>query len=63
MQDGLTVDDLFVIELTAPAGDPSDLYFTGGDEAFVRVDGVKQKLKGPAIQAWIMKRLADRSEM
>jgi hypothetical protein len=48
------IPDLFVIELAVPKGDPQRLYFTGGDEAFVRIDGVKQKLRGPAIQEWIM---------
>lgn len=50
----LPVPDLYVVELSVPRGDSQRLYFTGGDEAFVRVDGVKQKLRGPAIQQWIM---------
>jgi hypothetical protein len=54
---GETVPDLYVVELDAPSGHPLTLYFTGGDEAFVRVDGVKRKLKGPAIQEWITNRI------
>lgn len=50
------VPDLFIIELAAPQGDPFTLYFTGGDEAFVKTEGSKHKLKGPAIQEWIMTR-------
>jgi hypothetical protein len=48
----------YVVELAVPRGDPQTLYFTGGDEAFVRVDGAKHKLRGPAIQAWIMERVS-----
>jgi mRNA-degrading endonuclease toxin of MazEF toxin-antitoxin module len=52
-----TIADLFVVELAVPRGEPTTMYFTGGDKAFVRLDGVKQKLKGPQIQQWIMARI------
>ncbi len=55
-QDGRALEDLFVVELAVPRGDPTTLHFTSGDEAFVRLDGVKQKLKGPGIQQWIVRR-------
>jgi mRNA-degrading endonuclease toxin of MazEF toxin-antitoxin module len=51
------ISDLFVVELAVPRGDPTTMYFTSGDKAIVRLDGVKQKLKGPQIQQWIMARL------
>lgn len=37
---GIPVLDLFVVELTVPVVDPSKLHFTGGNEAFVRVDAL-----------------------
>lgn len=51
------ISDLYVVELTIPSANSSILYFTGGNEAFVRIDGLKKKLKGPEIQDWIMRRL------
>jgi hypothetical protein len=58
VSDGTSViSDLFVVELAVPRGDPTTMYFTSGDKAIVRLDGVKQKLKGPQIQQWIMARL------
>jgi len=48
------VDDLFVVELSVPRGEPATRHFTSGDEAFVRLDGVKQRLKGPQIQQWVL---------
>jgi len=56
-QDGRALGDLFVVELAVPRGDPTKLHFTSGDDAFVRLDGVKQKLKGPGIQQWIAGRI------
>jgi hypothetical protein len=50
------VADLFVAELSVPRGEPTTMHFTCGDEAYVRLDGVKQKLKGPQIQQWILGR-------
>jgi len=50
------VPDLYVVELSVPSGEPATMHFTSGGEAFVRLDGVKQKLKGPQIQQWIMGR-------
>jgi hypothetical protein len=51
------VDDLYIIEFYVPKSNSRNLYFTGGNETFVRIEGVKQKLLGPAIQDWIERRL------
>jgi Putative DNA-binding domain len=54
---------LYVVELVVPAGASNEPYFTGGHEVFVRVDGVKKKLTGPQLTAWIRRRSASlRSE-
>ena len=50
------VADLFVAELSVPRGEPATMHFTSGDKAYVRLDGVNQKLKGPQIQQWILGR-------
>jgi Putative DNA-binding domain len=55
-ENDLVVPDLLVIELSVPRGEPATMHFTSGDEAFVRLDGVKQKLKGPQIQQWVLGR-------
>ncbi len=52
------ISDLYVIEITVPHVFTTDPYYTGGDEAFVRVDGVKRKLSGPALTDWIKRRLS-----
>jgi hypothetical protein len=58
ISDGTGVmSDLFVVELAVPRGEPTTMYFTSGNKAIVRLDGVKQKLKGPQIQQWIIARL------
>jgi predicted HTH transcriptional regulator len=49
---------LFVAELVVPPGDSNEPYFTGSHEMFVRVDGVKKKLTGPQLTAWIRQRSA-----
>jgi CheY-like chemotaxis protein len=51
------ISNVFVVELNAPAGETDRLYWTGGNETFIRVDGVKKKLSGPEIQDWIERRL------
>src|SRR5262249_17829519 len=54
---GNTVPDRCVVELFVPAGDSIQTYFTAGGEAWVRVDGSKQKLKGVALVEFIRRRL------
>ena len=56
-ENGAVVADLFIVELSVPRGKPTTMHFTSGGDAFVRLDGVKLKLKGPQIQQWIMGRM------
>ena len=53
-------DELFVAELSVPGGEVDLPYYTGGGDAFVRVDGIKRKLKGPELTAWIKRRIGAR---
>jgi hypothetical protein len=46
----------YVVELTIPAGQSAVPYYTGGNEMFVRLDGVKKRLTGPQLTAWIQRR-------
>lgn len=52
----IPLEDICVVELAVPRGEPATIHFTSGGDAFVRLDGVKQKLKGPQIQQWILGR-------
>jgi DNA-binding NarL/FixJ family response regulator len=48
------VENLFVVELVVIGSSrPKTLYWTGNNEAFVKLEGVKKKLTGPEIQEWI----------
>jgi hypothetical protein len=51
-----TPDSLYVAELVVPAGHSAVAFYTGGHEMFVRLDGVKKKLTGPQLTAWIQRR-------
>lgn len=57
-QRGDYVPDLCVVELFIPAVDSAQPYFTGGGEAWVKVDGVKQKLKGTVLTEFIRRKLS-----
>lgn len=48
--------DLFIVELSVPQVKQGDPFYTGGGDAFVRVDGVKKKLAGPQLTDWIRQR-------
>jgi len=48
--------NLYVVELTVPQVAQSEPFYTGGGDAFVRVDGVTKKLKGPQLTDWIRQR-------
>ena len=48
--------NLVVVELVVPKIGSTDPFYTGGQEAFVRVDGVKKKLSGPQLTDWIKAR-------
>lgn len=52
------ITDLIVVELVVPKVKASTPYFTGGNEAFVRLDGVKRKLVGPELSEWILRRVS-----
>jgi hypothetical protein len=58
--EGQTKNDLVVVELVIPTVRVSQPYFTGGNEAFVRVEGVKRKLAGPELTEWIVRRMENR---
>lgn len=50
------IKDLYVLQVDTPQIDSKDLYFTGQNEAYLKTDGGKKKLSGPAIQQEILKR-------
>jgi len=50
------VKDLYVLQVDIPQIDSRDLYFTAQNEAYLKTDGGKKKLSGPAIQQEILKR-------
>jgi hypothetical protein len=54
---GVKIPDRCLVELVVPAANSRDPFFTGGGDAWVRVDGGKQKLKGIALTAFIRSRL------
>jgi len=53
--------DLSVVEVVAPRVYSDDLYFTGGNEAFVKTVAGKKKLSGPELQDEISRRLQKKS--
>jgi Putative DNA-binding domain len=53
---GSPVPDLSVVELVIPESGGSTLFWTEGDETFVMLDGVKKRLQGPQIEAFIRSR-------
>jgi predicted HTH transcriptional regulator len=53
---GSRIPDLCVVELVVPAANSRDPYFTEGGEAWVKVDGGKQKLKGVVLTEFIKSR-------
>ena len=54
---GVAVPDLGVVEMVVPASHSASPFFTGGGEAWVKVDGGKQKLKGVALTEFIRSRI------
>lgn len=52
------IPDVVVVELVVPRVRTTDPFYTGGNEVFVRVDGAKRKLVGPALTDWIRRRLS-----
>jgi hypothetical protein len=45
------LEDLFVVQISIPPGDLKELYYTGGNEVFVKTDSGRKKLTGPQITA------------
>lgn len=54
---GCDAPDMCVIELIVPPSDSWEPHYAGGNEAWIRVDGGNQKLKGPALTDFIKQRL------
>jgi CheY-like chemotaxis protein len=52
-----SIADVSIVEVVAPRVDGDDLYFTGGNEAFVKTPAGKKKLSGPELQDEIGRRL------
>ena len=52
------IADLYVVEISVNAIRLNEPYFTGSNEAFVRIDGAKKKLMGPELTEWIRNRLS-----
>jgi hypothetical protein len=51
--------DLLVLELRVPMVQSSTPYYTGGNEAFIRLDGIKRKLVGTKLTEWILRRISN----
>ena len=56
-EQGVSMPDLYVVELVVPSPNSKDPYYTGGGEAWVKVDGGKQKLKGIGLTEFIKEKL------
>jgi DNA modification methylase len=56
---GKPIADLHVVELVVPASNSNEPYFTGSGEAWVKVDGSKQKLRGIALTDFIRRRIGN----
>jgi len=50
---GSKIPDLSIVELVVPEPKLTGPYYTGGGDAWVKVDGNKQKLRGSALTAYI----------
>jgi CheY-like chemotaxis protein len=55
------IPDVSVVEVVAPRVEGDALYFTGGNEAFVKTVAGKKKLSGPELQDEISRRLQKKS--
>jgi len=53
------VSDVYVVEIAVPQVSKKKLYYTGSHVAFVKIDGVKKKLSGPALTDWVKRHLMD----
>jgi hypothetical protein len=57
---GTKVPDICIVELVVPLSKSAGPYFTGGGEAWIKLDGSRQKLKGPALTEFIKHRIKNR---
>jgi DNA modification methylase len=53
---GAMVPDICIVELLVPASNSAGPHYTGGGEAWIKLDGNKQRLKGPALTEFIKNR-------
>ena len=59
---GEIVEDLWVIELLLPPPRERDVFYTDSGKLFVKAEGSKEKLSGPEVTEFILKRLRDDTE-
>ncbi|MCI5192668.1 MAG: ATP-binding protein [Candidatus Electrothrix sp. AU1_5] len=50
------ISDLYIVELTIPTSISTTPYFTESGKTWVKVDGAKKSLIGPALVEWILRR-------
>ena len=61
IDNGQPATDLYVVEIHVPSQASAEPFYTGGNECFVRTDGCKRKLGGPALTDWIRRKLSTSS--
>lgn len=54
---GTKMPDICIVELVVPPSNSAGPYYTGGGETWVKLDGSKQRLKGPALTEFIKCRI------
>ena len=59
---GETIEDLWVIELVIPPPQDRNIFYTGGNDLFVKTEGGRQKLRGQQITEFIFRRLQNDTE-
>jgi predicted HTH transcriptional regulator len=60
---GAKVADICIVELIVPRSNSVGPYYTGGGDAWVKVDGSKQKLKGPALTDFIVRLRTEKADV
>jgi hypothetical protein len=58
MDNGVVSEEIYVVEIVVPNVALAAPFYTGGNECFVRTDGGKEKMSGPALTDWIRRRLS-----
>ena len=59
---GEIIEDLWVVELLLPPPRERDVFYTNSGKLFVKAEGSKEKLSGPEVTEFILKRLRDDTE-